>query len=60
MDSSDNTNSVIGQHKSLLQKGRSTQGDQKIFDVGCPCHFANVCAGKRAKELSHKFRGFCY
>ena len=36
--SSDNTNSMIRQCKSLLQKIRSAQIDQKIFDVGYPCH----------------------
>ena len=46
---SDNTYSMIGQRNSLLQKIRSAQGDQKIFDVGCPCHLAHLCAGKRAK-----------
>ena len=30
----------------------SVQGDQKIFDVGCPCHSAHLCAGKGVKELS--------
>ena len=30
----DDTNSMIVQCNSLLQKIRSTQGDQKIFEVG--------------------------
>ena len=49
--SSDNTNSMIGQHNSFLQEIRSAQGDQKIFDLGCPCHLAHTCAGKGAKEF---------
>ena len=38
---SDNTNSMIGQRNSFLQEIRSAQGDQKIFDVGYPCHLAH-------------------
>ena len=38
---------MIGQRNNLLQKIRSVQGNQKIFDVGCP-----LCAGMGAKELS--------
>ena len=49
--SSDNINSMIGQHNSFLQEIRSAQGDQKIFDLGCPCHLAHMCAGKGAKEF---------
>ena len=48
---------MIGQHNSLLKKKRSTQGDQKIFDVGCPHQLAHLCNGKRAKELCQIF---CY
>ena len=33
--SSDNTNSMVGARNSLLQKIKSSQGEQKIFDVGC-------------------------
>ena len=43
---------MIGQHNSLLQKIQNVQGDQKIFDVGCPCHLAHLFAGKGAKEPS--------
>ena len=56
--SSDNTSSMIGQHNSLLQKIRSVQGDQKIFDVGCPYHLAHLCAGKGAKEHSVNVEDF--
>ena len=56
--SSDNTNSMVGNRNSLLQKIRSSQGDQKIFDVGCPCHLAHLCAGKGAKELSVNVEDF--
>ena len=49
--SSDNTISVIRQRDSLLQKIKIGQGGQNIFDVGCPCHLAHLCVGKRAKEL---------
>ena len=35
---SDNTNSMIGQRNSLLQKIRRAQGNQKIFDVGFSGH----------------------
>ena len=56
--SSDNTNSMIGQRNSLLQKIRSAQGDQKIFNVGCPCHLEHLCAVKGAKELSVNVEDF--
>ena len=55
---SDNTNSMIGQRNSLLQKIRSVQGDQKTFDISCPCHLAHLCAGKEAKELSVNVEDF--
>ena len=50
--SSDNTNSLIGQRNSLLQK------IQKFFDVSCHCHLAHLCAGKGAKELSVNIEDF--
>ena len=34
------------------------QGDQKIFDVGCSCHLAHLCAGKGDKELSVNAENF--
>ena len=40
--SSDNTNSMIGQRNSLLQKIENEQDDPKIFDFGCPCHLAHL------------------
>ena len=49
---------MIGQRNSLLQKIQSVQGEQKIFDVGCPCHLAHLCAGKEPKELSVNVEGF--
>ena len=53
-----NTNSMIGQRNSLLQKIRSAQGDRKIFDVRCPCHKAHLCARKQAKEFSVNVEDF--
>ena len=49
--SSDNTNSIIRQRNSLLQKIRSAKGDQKIFDVVCR-------AGKGSKQLSVNVEDF--
>ena len=40
--SSDNTNSMIGQRNSLLQKIQNEQDDRKTFDFGCPCHLAHL------------------
>ena len=40
--SSDNTNSMIGQRNSLLQKIENEQDDRKTFDFGCPCHLAHL------------------
>ena len=40
--SSDNTNSMIGAHNSLLKKIKDSEGDQKVFDTGCPCHLAHL------------------
>ena len=47
----DTTNPMIGKRSSLLQNIRIAQGGQKIFDVGCACHLAHLCTGKRSKEL---------
>ena len=49
---------MTGKHNSLLQKIRNVQGDQKILDVGCPCHLAHLCAGNGAKELSVNVEDF--
>ena len=49
---------MAGAHNSLLKKIRDSQGDQKVFDVGCPCHVAHLCAGKGAKELSVNVEDF--
>ena len=56
--SSDNTNSMIGQRNSLLQKIRGVEGDQKIFALGCLCHLANLCAGKGDNKLSVNVENF--
>ena len=44
-------NSFIGQCNSVIQKTQTGHGDQKIFDIGCPCHLAQLCARKGAREL---------
>ena len=42
---SDNTNSMVGKKNSLLTKIKNPQQCGKsIFDVGCPCHLAHLCA----------------
>ena len=56
--SSDYTNSMIGKRNSLLKRTTNVQGNQKTFDVGCPCHLAHVCAGKGTKELSVNVEDF--
>ena len=56
--SSDNRNPMIGQLNSLFQNIQIAQGGQKIFDVGCPCHLAHVCAAKGAKELAVNVKDF--
>ena len=44
-------NSFIGQRNSIIQKTQTAPGDQKIFDIGCPCHLAQLSARKGAREL---------
>ena len=56
--SSDNTNSMVGKRNSLLKRIQNAQGDQKTFDVGCPCHLAHLCAGKGACQLSVNVEDF--
>ena len=56
--SSDNTNSMVGAHNSLLKKIKDSQGKQKVFDVVCPCHLAHLCAGKGAKDLAVNIEDF--
>ena len=56
--SSDNRNPMIGQLNSLFQNIQIAQGGQKIFDVGCPCHSAHVCAAKGAKEHAVNVKDF--
>ena len=65
MYSSDNINSMIGQHNKKSEKNRifiqkiwNPRGDQKIFDVGCPCDLAHLWAGMGAKERSVNVEGF--
>ena len=48
---------MIGRN-SLVQKIRGVRCDHKIFDVGCLCHLAHLCAGKGEKELSVKIEKF--
>ena len=50
--SSENINLMTWTCNIVLQKIRSAEDDQKIFDVGCPYHLTHLCAGKGAKELS--------
>ena len=50
--SSDNTNSMARRKNSLLKKIKDSQAEQKVFDVGCPCHLAHICAGKGARQFS--------
>ena len=49
----DNTNYMIGQRNSLLQKIWSAP-----VDVDCLCHLAHLCAGMGAKELSVSIKDF--
>ena len=49
--SSDNTNSMAGCKNSLLKKIKDAQAEQKVFDVGCSCHLAHICAGKEARQF---------
>ena len=56
--SSDNTNSMIGKRNSLLKRITNVQGNQKTFDVSCPCHLTHLCTDKGAKELSANVRDF--
>ena len=41
-----------------FRKYENTQGDQKVFDFGCPYHLARLCAGKGVKELSVNVEDF--
>ena len=43
--SSDNRNSMTGQHSSLLQKIQGVEGDQKIFAACYLCHLAHLSKG---------------
>ena len=56
----DNTISMSGKNKSLLKliKDAHSEFPQKIFDVGCLCHLAHLCAQKGAKTLSMQVDDF--
>ena len=56
----DNTISMSGKNKSLLKliKDAHSEFPQKIFDVGCLCHLAHLCAPKGAKTLSMQVDDF--
>ena len=41
-----------------LIKDVQSELHQKIFDVGCPCHLADLCAQKGAKALSMQVDDF--
>ena len=46
---------MVGKKNSLLTKIKNAQQcGQSMFDVGCPCHVAHLCAEKGATELSVK------
>ena len=49
--SPDNTNSMIGQCNSLVQKIQGEQSDRENFDFDCPCHLTHLWAEKGAKDL---------
>ena len=49
--SSDNTSSIVGKNRSLLSFIKSVQPTQKVYDVGCPCRLAHLCAQKGTKKL---------
>ena len=53
MYSFDNTNYMIGECNSLLQKIWSAP-----VDVGCLCHLAHLFAGMGAQELSVSIKDF--
>ena len=56
--SSDNTSFMVGKNRSLLSFIKSVQPTQKVYDVGCPCHLAHLCAQKGAKMLSMQVDDF--
>ncbi|XP_063431636.1 zinc finger BED domain-containing protein 5-like [Mytilus trossulus] len=47
--SSDNCNVMIGKNNSVLT--RIQQMSPSVFNVGCVCHLANLCAQKAIKTL---------
>ncbi|CAC5413355.1 KCNT1 [Mytilus coruscus] len=47
--SSDNCNVMIGKNNSVLT--RVQEKSQNVFNVGCVCHLANICAQKAVKTL---------
>ena len=49
--SSDNTNLMIEKKNSLLTKIKNSQQcGQSMFDAGCPCHLAHLCAEQEVKR----------
>ena len=49
---------MVGRNRSLLSVIKSVQPTQKVYDVGCPCHLAHLCAQKGAKMLSMQVDDF--
>ena len=49
--SCDNTNSMIGPCNNVLQEIKNAQGNQKIFDIGCPCHLVYLCAEREPSNF---------
>ena len=49
---------MVGRQNSLLKKIKDSQAEQKVFDVGCPCHLAHICVGKGARQFSVYIEGF--
>ena len=42
---------MVGKNRSLLAFIKSVQPTQKVYDVGCPCRLAHLCAQKGTKKL---------
>ena len=52
--SSGNTSTVVGKNKNLLKQIKDIQveSSQKIFDIGCSCYLAHLCAQKDTKVFT--------
>lgn len=46
---SDNASVMVGRHNSVLSRIRNHQ--PSVFNLGCICHLANLCAGHAVKQL---------